>query len=125
MILQLLAEGYTVRTTVRSFNREASLRTALSTGGATDESLTRLSFCVADLENDAGWKEAVDGVDFVHHVASPFPVAIPKHEDELIIPAREGYVLLPSNNISRAKYLSFYSAPFEFSKQPTEQMSNV
>ena len=30
------------------------------------------------------------GCDFVLHVASPFPSGVPKHEDELIIPAREG-----------------------------------
>ena len=30
------------------------------------------------------------GCDYVLHVASPFPPSVPKHEDELIIPAREG-----------------------------------
>ena len=32
----------------------------------------------------------VAGCDFVLHVASPFPPGAPRHEDELIIPAREG-----------------------------------
>jgi nucleoside-diphosphate-sugar epimerase len=50
----------------------------------------RLSFFAADLENDAGWREAVAGCDFVLHVASPLPPSVPKHEDELIVPAREG-----------------------------------
>jgi len=35
----------------------------------------------------------VEGVTFVHHIASPFPIDLPKHEDELIIPAREGWVV--------------------------------
>jgi nucleoside-diphosphate-sugar epimerase len=39
---------------------------------------------------DEGWIEAVQGCKYVHHVASPFPPDLPKHEDELIIPAREG-----------------------------------
>jgi dihydroflavonol-4-reductase len=39
---------------------------------------------------DAGWPEAVSGCAYVLHVASPFPPAAPKHEDELIVPAREG-----------------------------------
>ena len=39
---------------------------------------------------DAGWPEAVAGCDYVLHVASPFPADLPKHEDELIVPAREG-----------------------------------
>ena len=30
------------------------------------------------------------GCDYVLHVASPFPLAQPKHEDELIVPARDG-----------------------------------
>jgi nucleoside-diphosphate-sugar epimerase len=50
----------------------------------------RLSFIAADLENDAGWPEAVAGCEYVLHVASPFPASVPKHEDELIVPAREG-----------------------------------
>ena len=50
----------------------------------------RLSFAVADLTADAGWAEAVAGCDFVLHVASPFPMSAPKHEDDLIVPARQG-----------------------------------
>ena len=60
----------------------------LKQGGA--EPGDRLSFFAADLENDAGWPEAVAGCDYVLHVASPFPPTVPKHEDELIVPAREG-----------------------------------
>jgi len=44
----------------------------------------------ADLERDDGWSAAVDGCEHVLHVASPFPGSVPKHEDELIVPAREG-----------------------------------
>ena len=44
----------------------------------------------ADLTADAGWTEAAAGCDFVLHVASPFPLDVPRHEDELIVPAREG-----------------------------------
>jgi nucleoside-diphosphate-sugar epimerase len=50
----------------------------------------RLSFATADLEKDAGWREAVAGCAYVLHVASPFPPGIPKREDDLIVPAREG-----------------------------------
>jgi nucleoside-diphosphate-sugar epimerase len=87
-ILQLLAAGHQVRTTVRSLKREADVRDMLKQGGA--EPGDRLSFIAADLENDAGWPEAVAGCDYVLHVASPFPASVPKHEDELIVPAREG-----------------------------------
>jgi nucleoside-diphosphate-sugar epimerase len=87
-ILQLLDAGYRVRTTVRSLQREADVRAMLKAGGA--EPGEALSFAAADLMSDAGWPEAVAGCDFVLHVASPFPASVPKHEDELIVPAREG-----------------------------------
>jgi nucleoside-diphosphate-sugar epimerase len=87
-ILQLLAAGHQVRTTIRNLKREGDVRAMLKVGGA--EPRNRLSFFAADLENDAGWREAVAGCDFVLHVASPLPPSVPKHEDELIVPAREG-----------------------------------
>ncbi len=87
-ILQLLEAGYRVRTTVRSLKREADVRAMLKVGGA--EPGESLSFVAADLTSDTGWTEAVAGCDYVLHVASPFPPEAPKHEDELIIPAREG-----------------------------------
>jgi len=87
-ILQLLAAGHEVRTTVRSLKREADVRAMLKVGGA--EPGGRLSFVAADLESDAGWAEAVVGCEYVLHVASPFPQTVPKNEGELIVPAREG-----------------------------------
>lgn len=86
-ILQLLAAGHHVRTTVRNLKREPEVRAVLKRNGAEDN---RLAFFAADLENDAGWAEAVAGCEYVLHVASPFPPTVPKHEDELIVPAREG-----------------------------------
>lgn len=87
-ILQLLAAGHQVRTTVRSLTREGEVRAMLKEGGA--EPGDRLTFFAADLEKDAGWKDAVTGCDYILHVASPFPLGIPKNDDELIVPAREG-----------------------------------
>jgi dihydroflavonol-4-reductase len=49
-----------------------------------------LDIRVADLERDEGWADAVDGCEFVHHVASPFPAQQPKDEQDLIRPARDG-----------------------------------
>jgi nucleoside-diphosphate-sugar epimerase len=87
-ILQLLAAGHQVRTTVRNLKREGDVRALLKEGGA--EPGDRLSFAAADLEKDAGWPQAVAGCDYVLHVASPFPASVPKEENELIVPAREG-----------------------------------
>jgi dihydroflavonol-4-reductase len=87
-ILQLLAAGHEVRTTVRSLKREGDVRAMLKEGGAIPGA--RLSFVAADLLGDAGWSDAVAGCEYVLHVASPIPPNVPKHEDELIVPARDG-----------------------------------
>src|SRR6185312_3964630 len=87
-ILQLLAAGHEVRTSVRNLKRESDVRAMLRQGGS--DAGARLSFVAADLEQDAGWADAVAGCEFVLHVASPFPPSVPKHEDEVIVPAREG-----------------------------------
>jgi nucleoside-diphosphate-sugar epimerase len=87
-ILELLERGHEVRTTVRNLKRESDVRAMLAQAGARPDG--RLSFVAADLERDAGWAEAVEGSEYVLHVASPLPPNVPKHEDELIIPAREG-----------------------------------
>ncbi len=87
-ILQLLAAGHQVRTTVRNLKREADVRAMLKEGNAAPGD--RLSFIAADLESDAAWPEAVAGCEYVPHVASPFPATVPEDENALIIPAREG-----------------------------------
>lgn len=85
---RLLAEGHTVRTTVRTLKRESDVRRMLRQAGV--EADSRLSFYEADLMSDAGWAAAVNGCEYVLHVASPFPANVPKDENELIVPAREG-----------------------------------
>jgi dihydroflavonol-4-reductase len=86
-IVQLLEQGYRVRGTLRSPARADDIRKAVA---ARVDPGDRLEFCTADLASDAGWADAVKGCTYVLHVASPFPKAAPKHEDELIIPARDG-----------------------------------
>jgi nucleoside-diphosphate-sugar epimerase len=88
-ILQLLFAGHKVRATVRSLGREGAVRAMLAQGGWTGPA-DSLTFAAADLESDGGWPEAVAGQEFVLHVASPFPESVPRHEDDLIRPAREG-----------------------------------
>jgi len=85
-VRELLEQGYRVRGTVRSLASEAKLRRALLPLEPGD----RLSFAAAELLSDAGWSEALAGARYVLHVASPLPKAIPRDENELIRPAREG-----------------------------------
>lgn len=87
-LLLLLKAGYEVRTTVRSMSREGKVRGLLKTGGIEPDG--RLSFVAADLGEDGGWKQAAEGCEYVLHIASPFPASLPEHEDELIVPARDG-----------------------------------
>jgi dihydroflavonol-4-reductase len=91
-ILQLLDRGYRVRTTVRNLNREPEVRAMLKSAGA--DPGDRLTFTPADLMSDQGWPEAAAGCDYALHVASPFPLKVPKDENELIVPAREGALRL-------------------------------
>lgn len=84
LIRQLVADGWRVNATLRSLGREGEVRRLL----AVDEGAVR--FFAADLSADAGWSEAATGCSHVAHVASPFPLGPPRHEDELIIPARDG-----------------------------------
>jgi dihydroflavonol-4-reductase len=86
-LVELLQRDYEVRTTVRDLGREEEVRGAVSAAGQAAEKLT---FHVADLSKNEGWQAAVEGCDYVLHVASPFPPVQPKDADELIVPAREG-----------------------------------
>ena len=121
-ILQLLAAGHTVRTTVRNLARQADVRAMLKQGGA--EPGNRLSFFAADLEADAGWDNAAAGCDYILHVASPFPSKVPKNEDELIVPAREGALrVLRASRDARVKRVvltsSFAAIGYGHLPQPT------
>ncbi|HMX20469.1 MAG TPA: aldehyde reductase [Anaerolineales bacterium] len=86
-VIQLLQQGYNVRGTIRSLSKEADLRRTISNYVQANDRLEILS---ADLSQDAGWDEAMQNVETVLHVASPFPLYEPKHEDELIVPAVQG-----------------------------------
>lgn len=86
LIRQLLAKGWTVHGTVRNVAKsEAALRARLG-----NPSAEQFKLFEAELMSDHGWAEATAGCTHVAHVASPIPAQAPKHEDDLIVPAREG-----------------------------------
>lgn len=87
LILALLEKGYEVRGTARSAAKAGRLNQILSDYAGKPVEIELLS---ADLNNDAGWAEAMRGVTYVQHVASPFPATEPSTADELIRPARDG-----------------------------------
>ena len=83
---ELLRHGYEVVGTVRSASKTAPTTSAIATVAPVDN----LSFAEADLLSDTGWDEAMAGCTYVIHVASPFVMAEPKDEKELITPAVDG-----------------------------------
>ncbi|WP_240231022.1 SDR family oxidoreductase [Devosia lacusdianchii] len=85
--LQLLNAGYTVRGSVRNLGKADKVRATLQRAGA---DISRLEFVALDLMKDAGWSEAMDGVRYLQHTASPFVIKIPEDKMELIAPAVEG-----------------------------------
>ncbi len=82
VIKQLLAEGWSVRGTIRTMARADAVRASLAAPG--------LDLVPADLGADAGWGEAAAGTDYMLHIASPIPDAEPRDPQELIRPARDG-----------------------------------
>lgn len=85
LIDQLLARGWCVRTTVRSkANSEPLLRARWPVAG------DQLFVFEAELMSDAGWDLANEGCTHVAHVASPIAASAPRHEDDMIVPARDG-----------------------------------
>lgn len=84
--LEFLKAGYKVRGTVRSKAKGEKVVETLKK----HFDKAKVEIFEADLSSDAGWEDAVKGCDAVAHVASPFPLAQPKDENELIKPAVDG-----------------------------------
>ncbi len=87
--LKLLAAGHTVRGSLRNLDRAAEVRAALAPH-LDSPALARLSFVQLDLNSDEGWVEAMEGATALMHTASPFPIANPTDENDLIRPAVDG-----------------------------------
>jgi dihydroflavonol-4-reductase len=89
--LQLLAAGYSVRASVRNDAKAAEVRAAVTPHLPVGFDLAgNLEFVLLNLESDNGWDQAIQGIDVLMHTASPFPIAAPKDEYEIIRPAVQG-----------------------------------
>ena len=86
-ILALVEKGYEVRGTARSASKATQLNATLSAYAGKPIEIELVS---ADLTKDEGWAEAMEGVTYLQHLASPIPNTLPKDPNELIIPAKEG-----------------------------------
>ena len=86
-IAQLLNDGWSVRTTLRSVGKTEAVRAGIGNIAA---KAPEIEFVEADLVSDAAWSGAAVGARYVLHVASPVLVTDPKNDDELVRPARDG-----------------------------------
>lgn len=91
-ILTLLRKGYNVKATLRTLQKAALVKQMLHEGGLRD--LEGLSFVVADLQQEAGWEQALAGCRYAIHVASPTPHTEARSEDDFVIPARNGVLFV-------------------------------
>lgn len=88
-VVELLRAGFVVRGTVRSQAKSDAVRSAVIQQVG-EGALGRLSFAEADLMHDAGWPEAMSGMDAVCHVAAQILGIEPKDPMDVIGPAVEG-----------------------------------
>lgn len=86
-IAELLRNDISVKGTLRDMRRADAVRASVARAGA---DASGVEFVSADLLNDDGWPQAMQGCTYVLHVASPFPLQEPRNPDDLIRPAREG-----------------------------------
>ena len=85
--VELLKNGYSVRGSVRSLSKKEKVIEAIT---KEIDPKDNLEFCELDLLEDKGWDKAMEGCEFVLHVASPFINIEPKDENEYIRPAVDG-----------------------------------
>ena len=86
-LIEALSKGYNVRAAVRSEGKISEIKAAKST----EPYLSQLTFIIVpNIEKDGAFDEAVKGVDYIIHLASP--LAKPSDDDEatIIQPAIRG-----------------------------------
>ncbi|WP_031529631.1 SDR family oxidoreductase [Dyadobacter crusticola] len=109
--IQLLNQGYRVVGTARNADKIEPIKEVLAEHTS---HIHNLDFAVADLGDQLIWDELSTEVDFIQHIASPFPRQLPRHEDELILPARNGTLAIlraaAANNVKRVVITSSMAA---------------
>ncbi|RAV98538.1 SDR family oxidoreductase [Pseudochryseolinea flava] len=100
--IQLLNKGYTVIGTLRDHNRTTSMKDVIARH---TKNIDHLTIVEAELNDETIWHRLMRDIDYVQHIASPFPRKLPKHEDELIVPAKAGTLNIlkaaAANGVSR------------------------
>ena len=89
LISILLQKGYKVRGTVRSLANTDKSRFLYH---LVPEKNDNLELAEVDLSVKSNWLAAVEGCEYIFHVASPIPPYVPKDEMEIIGPAVAGTI---------------------------------
>ncbi|MBB3842116.1 nucleoside-diphosphate-sugar epimerase [Runella defluvii] len=109
--IQLLEKGYEVVGTLRSLQRADAIKAVI---GQHTANTHLLSFAEADLSNEKVWMLLTKEMDYVQHIASPFPRELPKNDEELIEPAKNGVLNIlkaaSKNGVKRVVLTSSSSA---------------
>lgn len=87
-VVKLLEKGYRVRGTIRSAAKAAQVKETVS--ALVGDKAGNLELVEADILADAGWAEAMAGVNAVMHVATVIRGDEPKDQNIVIRPAVEG-----------------------------------
>lgn len=90
----LLENNYQVRGTVRSKSNAKKLHPLKCLPNSAN-----LELVEANLLNEESWPAAINGCNYIMHIASPFPSKYPKTEEEIIRPAVNGTL-----NVLKAAY---------------------
>jgi len=109
-IQQLLNQGYQVNGSLRSMHRKGEVIESLENNNT---SVEHLSLFELDLMSDDGWDTAMEGCDYVLHVASPF-VLSNESLDFFVKPAVEGATralkFAQKNNVKKVVLTSSFAA---------------
>ncbi|HVI47783.1 MAG TPA: aldehyde reductase [Chitinophaga sp.] len=117
--IQLLEKGYKVTGTLRSMDRAGSIKEVIARHTSQVHNLT---FAQADLSDKDVWFDLTRDIDFVQHVASPFPRELPKQENDLILPAREGVLnILKAASANKVKRVVLTSSSAAVTYGKTKQ----
>lgn len=94
---KLIDKGFRVRGTVRNKAKGRRVLDAMAVKGV---DISAVQLVEADLGDDKGWKEAVEGCRYIQHIASPFPLEAPSDREALVPEARAGAQRVLENGFS-------------------------